>query len=140
MTVELAERPLVSTDLYDPTFGDLDVTTMKLTDAESVGGGTFHAANLTTPTEGFAVAIPDAELVVSGNAPRSIVRAWLDSVARPCLSKAAQFVGCWKDSTTNKLYLDVVAVVQDADEAIRLAQQYGQLAIFDLLNKREIRI
>ncbi len=41
-------------------------------------------------------------------------------------------IGLWYDASENVVYLDIVALLPDRLEAIRLAELYDQIAIFDL--------
>ncbi len=47
-------------------------------------------------------------------------------------------VGLWYNADEDVTYRDVVAALPDRQEAIMLALQYDQIAIFDLLNLNEI--
>lgn len=49
-------------------------------------------------------------------------------------------VGGWVDKETNILYLDIVSVCEIESEAIALAKQLGELAIYNLGSKEEIRL
>lgn len=47
-------------------------------------------------------------------------------------------IGTWHDTETGKYYLDLVVTPKSREEAVHLAEQYGQKAIFDLKNMKEI--
>jgi hypothetical protein len=49
-------------------------------------------------------------------------------------------LGGWHDSETGHDWLDVVIVYQDPIKAIETARETGQLAIYDLERKQEIRL
>jgi hypothetical protein len=50
------------------------------------------------------------------------------------------YLGGWHDSETGHDWLDVVVVYQDPIKAIETARETGQLAIYDLERKQEIRL
>lgn len=47
-------------------------------------------------------------------------------------------LGAWVDGRT--MFLDCSVIVESLDEALRIGKAAGQLAIWDIANKREIRI
>ena len=48
--------------------------------------------------------------------------------------------GAWTDSKENLVYIDVSQHFESLDEAINLAKELGELAIWDITNKKEIEI
>lgn len=50
------------------------------------------------------------------------------------------FFGGWKDQTTNKVYFDLSKNVSDLNEALQIAKEKNQLAIWDLNENKEIRV
>ena len=48
-------------------------------------------------------------------------------------------IGWWMDSETGTKYLDIGTAIDNLDEAIMTAIQYGQLAIWDSVEYKEIR-
>ncbi|WP_029090044.1 hypothetical protein [Brevibacterium album] len=123
----------------------------------------FTHQNLTTTARTFmdhlegATALlpgaPEGGYVVGGLVP-SIVLAepdqWLpdvqDAVAR-ILSDlivtetvaAAQAVGVWRDSDTGLVYVDASSIIADREDALAVARERGELAVWDRVNGREIR-
>lgn len=49
-------------------------------------------------------------------------------------------LGAWFDSESRKWYLDVSYVIENREEAIRLARRSKQIAIWDLANSEEVRL
>lgn len=49
-------------------------------------------------------------------------------------------VGGWLDTETNIRYIDIGTTTNDIDQAKKLGKQYGQIAIWDNLEKKEIRL
>ena len=58
----------------------------------------------------------------------------LDDVA------AGDTVGIWTDSLTGKVWIDKSMHVNDLTTALFFGRMYNQHAIFDIANKKEIRI
>lgn len=50
------------------------------------------------------------------------------------------YVGFWVDSATGLLYVEESKHVLELDEAIRLAKQYNQIAVWDWQHMTEIRV
>lgn len=48
--------------------------------------------------------------------------------------------GAWLDETTGKVYLDLSLVEHNLSQALRLARQFKQLAIYDLTHGETIRL
>lgn len=47
---------------------------------------------------------------------------------------SVHWIGCWIDSETDTVYLDITQVYSDLDEAVLAAKDRGQIAIYDFLN------
>lgn len=58
---------------------------------------------------------------------------------RDLLSQPGHALGTWYDTSTGDLWLDVVRVVETADEAATLARRHNQIAYFDLDTGQEVR-
>ena len=56
------------------------------------------------------------------------------------LSKADHCLGLWYNTDNEEWYFDVVQVVLSSFTAKTIARDAGQLAYFDLMNKREVRL
>lgn len=103
-------------------------------DALQVPDGGF-SIDLTTGenvSEGYAVAIhPDREQVipVEDVTMSSLISYALDNM--DLLAKPGHVFGAWHDPESGKVYLDVSTVRTDRAEALELAREHNQLAVFD---------
>ena len=116
------------------------LATRLLVAARVSGGGTF-APDGRTPTRGYAV---------GGRVPSLVIGHDVWSVANPTVTRtiigwlegrttAHDTVGCWVD-TDGKLYVDVVDVVPDELEALRLAGYRHEIAVWDFAHEAELRV
>lgn len=107
------------------------------------GGFTYNPATGSSPTKGFAVSpFKDREFVMDLSEPGGDLAAFRESLRSVCreftnnnkdlLAKKGAHFGGWWDKDANKFYLDVSLVIPDRDEAMRVAKQNDQEAIFDL--------
>lgn len=106
---------------------------------QTTGGATYSLSkgNL-VGTDGYAVAIyPDREQIVSQLDYDTVEEYLLQN--EDLLSNSANSFGAWI-SGGNKVYLDVVAVIKDLNEAMKLGRKHNQLAIFNLKTLQEIPI
>lgn len=96
-------------------------------------GFTVNAANLQPVTSGYAVAVAATQ----------------DSFGLRGLANVVQYVsnhpdvnafGGWYNSENNMYYFDAVIVVNNLEMAKEIGRYNRQLAIFDLYNKKEIRL
>lgn len=97
-------------------------------------GETLHLSDGLPPTVGFAVGREGWEMRLGQEAVSEVlIREWLIRVitCKTALHPYADWaVGVWYDK--GFVYLDVVNVVEDRDDAIRLGRDRSQLAIYDL--------
>ncbi len=95
-------------------------------------GITVNPEGETYSEGGYMVADPayGQVLVVGPYVISDIVR-WLHDIPG-----TVQYLGAW--SHEGRLYLDVVDIIEDRDEAIRLGQERNQIAIWDAGNQVEI--
>ena len=49
------------------------------------------------------------------------------------------YAGIWVDSDTGKVYVDISRNVDDLYVALAIATAYGEIAVWDVVNEREIR-
>jgi hypothetical protein len=54
--------------------------------------------------------------------------------------EVGETVGVWTDPETNKLWIDRVVRLNDLTKALALGKMFTQEAIYDVVNKTEIRI
>ena len=80
---------------------------------------------------GYAVAVhPDRERVYERRVTSGDIHQYI-SQSGDALSLPGRVLGGWCDPATGRVYLDVSVVTADLSEAMELAVQAGQLAIFD---------
>jgi hypothetical protein len=54
--------------------------------------------------------------------------------------ETGETVGVWTDTETNKVWVDKVIRLSDLSKALLLGKTFSQEAIYDVVNKTEIRI
>ena len=100
------------------------------------GGGTFDAATgkPLTPGTGYAVATGQQGKVVAAKA-KDINEAYVE------VSKTgAPHIGTWLNPEDGMVYVDPTQVVDDLEEAMKLAQARGEKAIFDFSTMEDIPV
>lgn len=114
------------------------------------GGVTIRArrdGSIALPESGFAVgAFKSRERIVDAKAfSIGTLRDYLaensdilDDTAGIWDDQHAPHVGTWEHD--GKVYLDISLVCRDVSEALRIAREHNELAIFDLGAKREIAV
>jgi hypothetical protein len=55
-------------------------------------------------------------------------------------SQKGDFIGVWTDTETGKTWIDKSHYFRDIDTALQFARYNNQLAIWDNLNNREVRV
>jgi hypothetical protein len=81
-------------------------------------------------TGGYAVSTrPDAGVVLGSATPGDLI----EYVVRhaDALARDGAVFGGWRDPADGRIYLDVSTLVTDRGEALALARQHDQLAVFD---------
>ena len=107
------------------------------------GGATIDPSTGEQPTTGYVVSVPGAEARTNDIPSDLEFAAWYIGRAEAILRKYAAkglraFLGAWQDGKHS--YLDVSVIVPDRATAMNLGREYGQVAIFDLGAKAEIRL
>jgi len=54
--------------------------------------------------------------------------------------EVGETVGVWTDPETGKVWLDRVIRLSDLTKALALGKMFSQLAIYDVINKKEIEV
>jgi len=54
--------------------------------------------------------------------------------------EVGETVGVWTDPETGKVWLDRVVRLSDLTKALALGKMFSQLAIYDVINKKEIEV
>lgn len=96
------------------------------------GGGTYAADTLQQihPQRGYAVGVEHGTAVVlDAGADEFAVIMALESVARGYAHKGARAVGAWIDG--GRIHIDPVLITTTLHDAMRIAREYGQLAVYD---------
>lgn len=103
------------------------------------GGCTIDPVTGSTPTTGYALAVPGFEQVTEpGFWDLADIVADYVRDNRSQLAPFGRYLGTWEHD--GRLYLDVVQVVTDRDDALALAESRGELAIYDLSAGVEIAV
>ncbi|MEU0509303.1 hypothetical protein [Amycolatopsis sp. NPDC006125] len=89
---------------------------------------------------GYAVAVhPEHERVFDGPVTSNDLNEYI-AQAKDALSLPGRVLGGWRDPATGRVYLDVSVVTANLPEAMTLARQTAQLAIFDFSAMESIPI
>lgn len=126
-----------------PTLIDWTFKIVSMADALSVpdGGFTVDPRSGEDVTSGYAVAVhPDLCVIHTGDVEAGDILAYMISYAADILARPGRVVGGWRDPDSGMAYLDVSTVVPDLDEAMSLAREHRQLAIFDLAQMISISV
>ncbi|MGY6655367.1 hypothetical protein ACXIZN_24715 [Amycolatopsis sp. TRM77291] len=112
---------------------DWSVRISAMADALSVpdGGFSVNPDDGSDVRTGFAVAVhPECEQVFDGPVTSSDLHEYI-AQAKDALSLPGRILGGWRDPATGRVYLDVSVVTVGLSEAMALARETVQLAIFD---------
>jgi len=96
-------------------------------------GGASVYANGSSITSGFAVGKTN---LFTGKMPENRNIEQINEAIKTSKGKA---FGSWRDSD-NTLYIDVINIIEDRDEALKIAKALNEIAIYDLNKKEEIRL
>lgn len=106
------------------------------------GGATVSPSGI-VPDSGWAVALPGLGWVQAYDGSeldrillRPDVRAWLKA-RKADLAWQGRYAGAWVDK--GNLYLDMVEIRQDKEDALQRARARGELAVFNLATREEAR-
>ena len=97
-------------------------------------GGTVSTTDASIPSAGYVLGIAGLGAVLPPKGNSDAIAHWV------ALHLDAATVGIWSDSVTGETYLDVVQVIADRSVAEILARATGEIAIWDLANKVEVRV
>lgn len=101
-----------------------------------VGNGTTVSLDGEHPADGFVVSLAGSESVITeGFLTPEGVESYILANAE-ALAASGRYVGAW--ARAGRVYLDVSEVVPSRREALRIAADNGQVAVFDLGRGREI--
>lgn len=107
----------------------------------SEGGGTYSADTLQQihPQRGYAVGVEHGTAITLDSAAGEleIVQA-LETVARGYAHTGARAVGAWIDS--GRIHIDPVLITATLHDAMRVAREYGQLAVYDFSSSSAVEV
>jgi hypothetical protein len=104
-----------------------------MADALSVpdGGFSVHPSDGSDVRTGYVVAVhPEHERIYDGHVTSNDLHAYITQ-AKDAFSLPGRVLGGWCDPATSRVYLDVSVVTAELSEALTLARETAQLAIFD---------
>lgn len=101
------------------------LATIDIADGFSINGAGEN------PTSGYMVSLQDCERTFFGRPTLWQVVKYAEDYNH-LLCNPSLYVGGWLDAETGKYYLDISENVQDKAQALWLAAERKQLAIFDL--------
>lgn len=107
-----------------------------LADLAEDGGGTYEARSLAKvkPTSGYAVGI--GGITLPANTVNAEALAWaMDAVAH---GYDTDYVGTWLSDGV--IFIDAVVLMPDLREAMALALNHGQEAIYDFLSGESLEV
>lgn len=120
---------------------DLIISSVAAIAAFNPEGYTVNAATLQPITSGYAVGLAVTQDSFGADGLAKVV----DVIAKmQNQGEASHFDGLafggWYDSKSGRYYYDATVIVNDRAKALELARVNGQLAIYDLDKKEEIRL
>lgn len=120
-------------------FSPKDITDILLDHADE--GYSVNAEN-EVPTSGYMVGgyVPSLILDQDEPVPYTITDAWLTKNWRYLTASNLFYVGVWTDSGSGKIYVDISRNIESLAAAIAVGLNFGEIAIWDVENNREIRL
>jgi len=135
VTVETLQRALES----DPWQEELHGSLHSLVEALQVpdGGFTVNAWTLAPITGGYAVSEHPELQRILGSVREGDLLEYLLTHGEIAEREGNAFGG-WTDPADGRIYLDVTTVVDDLDQALKLARENDQLAVWDFASQKSI--
>ena len=114
-------------------------------DVDAQGGFTYYPAHGTSPTTGFAVssAKEHEKIIKYGQWAKDkvgLIKAYWESKKEVLATDLKAHIGAWYDKDSKRVFLDIVHVYPDKQAALDQGRRLGEKAIFDLENKKDIRL
>ena len=110
---------------------------------EKTGGFSVHPVSAKSPKTGFMCAtVPHAEKIFqsSEEITQPAIQSYLDQHKDFLSENPKLHLGGWIDPDTEKVYLDLSEQFEDEASAVAAGIKHNQLAVWDVANKREVRI
>ena len=91
------------------------------------------------PNTGYVVGgVVPALATVNGPTVWEDVNAWVTEHLQLVAATAGYRFGAWVNPADGVLWLDVVEIVHEADKAVRLGRERGEIAVWDIRNGVDI--
>lgn len=103
----------------------------------SPAGGTLSLTGDPLPTEGYYVGGLVSPLILDGTDAQSDVSVFTEYLLD---TLDVKFIGWWTDEETGHLWVDGVSHHATEHRASRLARERREIAIFDIVRGRELRL
>jgi hypothetical protein len=101
------------------------------------GGFTVDPRTGADVTGGYAVSLhPEAGRVLAKVTPGALLEFVM--TRSDLLTVPGNVFGAWRDPADGRVYLDVSTLVDDLDQALELARQHDQLAVYDFAAGRSV--
>lgn len=101
------------------------------------GGFTVNAWTLHPVTGGYAVSVhPEAQRILGSVREGDLLEYLLTH--GELAERSGNAFGGWKDPADGRIYLDVTTVVDDLDQALKLARANDQLAVYGFAEGKSI--
>ena len=110
---------------------------------EETGGFSVHPMTAESPTTGFMCAtVPNAEKIIDSKeeVTEKLVDEYFAQHKDYLSSRPKLHLGGWINAEEGKVYLDLSERFETQEEAEKAAIEHKQIAIWDVKNKKEIRI
>lgn len=106
---------------------------------QTTGGATYDILNSRSlaGTSGYAVAIYPTHEQITNQVDFEVLEKYIVD-NEDLLLNSKNALGAWVSN--GKTYLDIINIIQDKEEAMIVARQYKQLAIFDLARMQELSV
>lgn len=115
--------------------------TKKIVAEHSKSGGSTTFSDGSTPTTGYVVSTyPNETLKLTGSRPNIKMVQSYRAKNNSLLNEEGNAVGTWYNKAEDTTYLDIVKIVPDKNEALRLGRESDQLAIWHLDKGEEIPV
>jgi hypothetical protein len=106
------------------------------------GGATLDTTTGIAPRDGYMVGVAGHGIAppipVDGRHSVALVSNWIEREA-DLLARDNAYVGAWRDEDGGRDYFDVSLRYGSLDEALAVARQTGEIAVWSLHESREIR-
>lgn len=117
----------------------LDTPTRLAVDLTRDGGFSVNPRTGQAPVSGYAVSTnPECNRRFTGKVSAEDIRSYAFDHAA-ILVTGSKILGAWLDTETGITHLDVSTVVYDRSEALALAREHGELAVWDIARGIELR-